>query len=215
VPVAVAIKSRLISMQDLALTTDPSGETFNATVLGLGTTALNKIPMVRLDHFTQAANQLAAIGLGVQPGQVYYDTGIAALRAVTSLNYLPLTGTKNGINLVFGLPSTQYSFIALVRNGKIMSQSEYTIVGSVVTFQTLTGYASLASATGVLARVSGDYFLQSMAGCTITVNSLSSLVLNTVNAGVCQIAQTAAFTNLQWTCPIAPVQGDEIYALYS
>lgn len=213
-PVAVALKSRLISMQDLALTTHPDGETFDAPVLGLGTTTLNKIPMVRLDQFTQAASLSVAVGLGVQSGQVYYDTGIAALRAVTSLNYLPLTGTKNGINLVFGLPATNYSFIALVRNGKIMSPSEYTIVGSVVTFQTLTGFASLAS-TGVLTRVSGGYFLQSMAGCTITVNSLNSLVLSTVNAGVCQIAQSVPFANLLWTCPIAPVQGDELYALYS
>jgi len=212
-PVSLGIKSRLLALQDLSLTENPSGDTFEAIVLGSGLETLDSIPMVLLTQFTQAAGQLAAQGLNVQPGQVFYDTNLGGLSALSNLDMQPLTGTKNGSNLVFTLPSTNYRFIQIFRNGLLVDPSLYGIGGSVLTFQTLTGVASAAS--GLLNRVSGDYFPPQMQSNTISIN-LTTYRLNLVTGpSFATLASAVTFTQTAWTCALAPQEGDSLYALYA
>lgn len=68
------ITPRKIYIQDLALTTDPDGETETVPVMGLGNTEVNKIDMLRFSQFGQYADDGAAAGGGVEVGQLYYNT---------------------------------------------------------------------------------------------------------------------------------------------
>lgn len=72
-PSAITLTPRLIYIEDLALTTDPAGETASVTVLGAAGNpqTLNKIDMVRMSQFTIANNDAAAAIAGVAVGKVY------------------------------------------------------------------------------------------------------------------------------------------------
>lgn len=74
---------RKLYIEDLDLTTAPSGATASVTVLGEASNpqTLNKIDMVRLSQFTQAANDAAAAALGVALGECYYNTTASKLYA--------------------------------------------------------------------------------------------------------------------------------------
>jgi hypothetical protein len=62
---------RLIYKEDLAATTT-RGETASATVLGAGSTTLNKVDAIFLSDLVSAANDAAAAALGVGVGALYY-----------------------------------------------------------------------------------------------------------------------------------------------
>jgi hypothetical protein len=80
-PTAITLTPRLLYKEDIAFTTNPSGETASVTVLGAPTNpnTLNKVPAVLLTMFTQAANDAAAAAAGVNVGQIYYHTGEGGL----------------------------------------------------------------------------------------------------------------------------------------
>jgi hypothetical protein len=78
----ITLTPRLIYLEDVATTANASGETANVNVLGaaVNPVALNKIPVVLLTDFTQAANDVAAGVAGVAVGFVYYNTTSSALK---------------------------------------------------------------------------------------------------------------------------------------
>jgi len=79
----VTLTPRLICLEDLSTTTNPSGATVSMTVLGapINPVTLNKLALVLLTQFTQAANDGAAATAGVGLGFVYYSTTSSALKA--------------------------------------------------------------------------------------------------------------------------------------
>ena len=79
----VTLTPRLICLEDLSTTTNPSGATVSMTVLGapINPVTLNKIAVVLLTQFTQAANDGAAATAGVNIGELYFHTGDAQLHA--------------------------------------------------------------------------------------------------------------------------------------
>jgi hypothetical protein len=79
----ITITPRKLYLEDVATTTNPSGETASVNVLGEATNpvTLNKLALVLLTQFTQAANDAAAATAGVSLGEVYYSTALSALKA--------------------------------------------------------------------------------------------------------------------------------------
>ena|ERR1039457_5848350 len=78
------VTPRPIGIEDLAVTLTPSGDTFSATVLGVGPgQTLTKIPITLLTQLKSAANDTAAAAAGVNAGQVYMNTTENALHALT------------------------------------------------------------------------------------------------------------------------------------
>lgn len=79
----ITLTPRLLYLEDLATTTNASGETESVTVLGepSNPVLLHKIPAVLLTAFTQAANDSAASAAGVQLGEIYYNTTASKLYA--------------------------------------------------------------------------------------------------------------------------------------
>jgi len=78
----ITLTPRLLYLEDLATTSNASGETASVTVLGeaVNPVTLNKIPVVLLTDFTQAANDGAAATAGVTVGEVYYSTTLSNLK---------------------------------------------------------------------------------------------------------------------------------------
>jgi hypothetical protein len=75
-PSDLTLTPRLIYLQDLAVTTNPAGETASVNVLGAATnpTTLTKIGLIQLSDLEQAANDVGAAAAGVPVGQHYYNT---------------------------------------------------------------------------------------------------------------------------------------------
>jgi hypothetical protein len=82
-PSSNTITPRKLYVEDLDLTTNASGATASTNVLGAPSNpvTVNKIDMVRLTQFTQAANDAAAAAAGVNLGEVYYNTTNSKLHA--------------------------------------------------------------------------------------------------------------------------------------
>jgi hypothetical protein len=82
-PDVVTITPRKIYLEDLATTSNASGETASVTVAGEASNpqTLNKIALLLLTDLTQAANDAAAAAAGVAVGQVYYNTTNSAPHA--------------------------------------------------------------------------------------------------------------------------------------
>ncbi len=73
---------RALYLEDLAVTTDPNGETAAENVYGApaNPVTLNKIAAVLYTAFGQYANDVAAAAGGVAVGQIYYSTTLSALK---------------------------------------------------------------------------------------------------------------------------------------
>jgi hypothetical protein len=80
-PSSVTITPRKLFKEDLQLTTSPNAPTLSQTVLGLGTVPLTQIDAVFYSAFTQASNDSSAGTLGVNIGDIYYNTTTNTLRA--------------------------------------------------------------------------------------------------------------------------------------
>jgi len=82
-PADLTLAPRLICLEDLSITTNPSGATVSMTVLGapINPVTLTKLALVLLTSFTQAANDGAAATAGVALGELYYHVGDAQLHA--------------------------------------------------------------------------------------------------------------------------------------
>lgn len=80
-PDSITLTPRKIFLEDLSTTTNASGATASVTVLGTGAVTLNKLALVLLTQFTQAASDAAAAGAGVNLGQIYYNTTDSKLHA--------------------------------------------------------------------------------------------------------------------------------------
>jgi hypothetical protein len=76
-PSDVTVTPRLICLEDVSVTTNPSGETVAMNVLGAAGNpqTLNKLALMLLTSLTQAANDAAAATAGVALGELYYCTG--------------------------------------------------------------------------------------------------------------------------------------------
>ena len=74
---------RPLYLEDLAVTTDPDGETASVTVYGapINPNTLHKIAVVLYTAFQQAANDVAAAAAGVAVGTVYYNTTTSTRKA--------------------------------------------------------------------------------------------------------------------------------------
>lgn len=80
-PVITAIP-RLIYLEDLGVTTNPSGETASVNILNAPTNpnTVHKLALVLLTDFTQAANDVAAAAAGVGIGYPYYNTATSKIK---------------------------------------------------------------------------------------------------------------------------------------
>lgn len=80
-PTDVTLTPRLIYLEDVATTTNPSGETASVTVLGaaVNPVTLNKLALVLLTQFGQYVNDAAAAAGGVPVGGLYYSTTYSKL----------------------------------------------------------------------------------------------------------------------------------------
>ena len=76
-------RSRLIYLEDLAVTSNPAGQTDQVNVLGASSNpqTLHRIPIVLLTQFTTASNDADAATKGVQVGEIYYNTSTSKLHA--------------------------------------------------------------------------------------------------------------------------------------
>lgn len=72
----ITITPRLLYLEDLAVTSNPSGETASVTVAGevVNPQTLNKVAVLLLTEYTQAANDVAAAAAGVPVGGHYWNT---------------------------------------------------------------------------------------------------------------------------------------------
>jgi len=78
----ITLTPRAIYLEDLAVTTNASGETASVTVLGEATNpqTLNKIALIQLTDFGQYVNDAAAAAGGVAVGEIYYSTTLSNLK---------------------------------------------------------------------------------------------------------------------------------------
>jgi hypothetical protein len=70
-PVSIQATARTLNIEDLDTTTSPTVQTVTKTVLGLGSTVLTKVDMVRFTHFVVADNDVQAAAGGVAIGEIY------------------------------------------------------------------------------------------------------------------------------------------------
>lgn len=77
------ITPRLIYLQDLATTDNPSGEKEPVNVMGetANPVMLDRIPLVLLTSFVQASDDDDAMSKGVPLGGLYYNTTTGKLHA--------------------------------------------------------------------------------------------------------------------------------------
>lgn len=84
-PIVITVTPRKLYLEDLAVTTNPAGETASVGVLQTDGTStaetLNKIAAVLYTAFGRYANDGAAATGGVAVGQIYYSSTLAALKA--------------------------------------------------------------------------------------------------------------------------------------
>jgi hypothetical protein len=78
---SVVVTPRQLYVEDMVITTVPTGDTDTVTVLGAaGSQALNKVPIKLLTQLVQAANDAGAAAGGVAIGDCYYSTTTTRLR---------------------------------------------------------------------------------------------------------------------------------------
>jgi len=79
-PSSVTLTPRPACLEDLSLTTNPSGEITSQYVAGVGTVDLHKIAAVLYTAFGQYANDAAAGVGGVPIGCLYFSTSLSLLK---------------------------------------------------------------------------------------------------------------------------------------
>ena len=79
---SITITPRLIYLEDLATTTEPTGETASVNVFGAtgNPQTLTKIAIVQLTDFHAAADDAGAAAAGVPVGGIYYNVTNGALQ---------------------------------------------------------------------------------------------------------------------------------------
>lgn len=212
-PTAGTAYMRPMALQDLALTTNPNGETFVDEVWGAGLQTLDKIPALLLTSLIQSANDGTAEASGVQPSQLYYNTTFNAPAALAAPRQEIPTGFVNGANVIFSLLLNPIRLL-LYRNGMILRAGvDYSLAANVIT---LRGFSGVCNTNGTAVTfVSGSNFRYSMQGLNIVINSITYTIVS-VLGGNTLILNTAApvATNVNWSTTGAPILGDELNAYY-
>jgi hypothetical protein len=212
-PAAGTAYMRLIALQDLALTTNPDGETFVEEVWGAGPQTLDKLSPILLTSLTQASNDLTAETAGVQPSQLYYNTTFDAPAAlVTPRQEIP-TGFVNGANTIFSLVLAPIRLM-LYRNGMLLRGGvDYSQAQNVITMR---GFSGTCNTNGTVATfVTGDNFRYSMQGLNIVIDSVTYTIVNVLGGNTVILNSAAPVaTGKNWSTTGAPILGDELNAYY-
>lgn len=212
-PTGVELTSRLIALEDLNLTTNPSGSTYSGTVLGLGTTVLNKIPAMLLSSLIQAANEMAStITANVAHGELYYNTTESAPAArVVPIRAVP-TGTANSSNANFTFAATPLLLMFHKDGHLLVEGTEYTRSGAVCQFASGSGVATVSGQYVI--RTSGSLFLPSWKGCDIVINSTTLTIQDVINSGLLITTASPSSGSQSWSCNGAPQANAKLEGIY-
>lgn len=214
-PTAITLNSRLIAMEDVALTDNPNGETFTANVLGLGTTTLSKLAPILLTDLPQATGELdSTITNNVPQGALYFNTtNVLPQARILPWRETP-SGGMNGNNTLFTFTHTPVRLL-LYKNGALLKDgSDYVAAGAIIQLQGGSGTVNV-SGQGVY-RASGSPFLPSWAGCQILLGTTLHLIQAVIIQDIL-VTLDVPFeqgNGITWAVNGAPAFGTELEGIY-
>lgn len=207
---AITLNSRLIAVEDLALTGNPDGETFSANVLGLGSTVLNKFAPLQLTDLTQGVRENTT----VQLGQVYWDTSSDQVSArVVPRRETPFGGTDD-TNLVYSLSATPLSgSLMFFKNGCLLKPGiDYTLAANLVT---MLGASGTCTTLGMIVSAVTGTFRKVLEGEEITINAVAYVIATVVNGTTLILTRTAGTqATVNWSATGAPAVGQPVDASF-
>lgn len=212
-PVSAIISGRPIAAQDIAFTANPSGETFSATVLGLGATALNKVPAVLYTSFQQYFNDSVAAVAGVLHGELYYNTAASKLHARTLPVRETPVGQADGSNLSYTFSAAAVFLEFFQSRQLLIPGTDYILSGSVATILPTNGTVAVAGANVV--KLAGADFKKHWSGMSIVINSTSYIIDRVVSPSfLVVVSSVGTFPSTSYAVAGAPAVGETIEGIY-